>query len=218
MKSQKTLRRPLALSAAAVAATAFAGPRAVAATPAPPAQTQGSPVHLKKPLGRLGSLTNLIVQRLLVSDLVAAAKFGTGTPINDPAREQQALGEVRQQAITLGLDPDETVAFFQGQITASKIVQEGLFAEWTAHPNEAPTARPDLSKIRAQLDQLTTELLQELKATLFVRGTLIGCAEELTLSKQWITALDHVDLLHRQALAAAMQSVCTGPSKRRKRS
>ncbi|MGI5507855.1 gamma subclass chorismate mutase AroQ [Streptomyces sp. CA-106131] len=102
-------------------------------------------MHLKKPLGRLGSLTNLIVQRLLVSDLVAAAKFGTGTPINDPAREQQALGEVRQQAITLGLDPDETVAFFQGQITASKIVQEGLFAEWTAHPNEAPTARPDLT-------------------------------------------------------------------------
>jgi hypothetical protein len=31
-------------------------------------------VHLKKPLGRLDSLTILIVQRLLISDLVAAAK------------------------------------------------------------------------------------------------------------------------------------------------
>lgn len=72
---------------------------------------------------------------------MAASKFGTGSPIDDPAREQQVLGQVRDQATALGLDPEVAAVFFRDQITASKVVQRGLFDRWTAHPREEDHAR-----------------------------------------------------------------------------
>ena len=57
------------------------------------------------------------------------------------------------------------MAFFQNQIIASKVVQKGLFRRWTAHPEQAPTTRPDLGQIRHQLDEITTGIMQQLVAT-----------------------------------------------------
>ncbi|MCZ4602420.1 chorismate mutase [Streptomyces sp. Lzd4kr] len=161
-----------------------------------------------KSLGQLGSLTDLVIERLLVSDQVAASKYGIDRPIDDPAREQQVLDAVRLQAGPLGLDPDATVAFFQDQITASKMVQKGLFARWAAHPEEAPATRPDLTQIRTQLDQITTELLQELKATQHLRSSALSCNLQLALATQSGSAFKGLDDLHRQALRGATESVC----------
>lgn len=157
--------------------------------------------------GPLGPLTDLVIQRLQVSDQVAAAKFGTGQPIDDPVREQQELAQVRQDAMTLGIDPDATVRFFQDQIAASKVVQRGLFALWTAHPNLAPTSRPDLTVIRAELDRLTTELLSQL---VDVKNLQDGHGCRFALAEARITGeiVDHLDRLHRRALAVALESVC----------
>lgn len=157
--------------------------------------------------GPFGPLTDLVIQRLRVSDEVAAAKFGTGQPIDDPAREQQELAQVRQDAMTLGLDPAATVRFFQDQITASKVVQRGLFALWTAHPNLAPTSRPDLTVIRTELDRLTTELLSQL---VDVKGRQheLGCRVALAEARITGEIFDHLDRLHRRALAVALESVC----------
>ena len=213
MKPLEKIRRPMVLCVSVAAAVAVGVPQAMAAGGSPQAGLVTSSDVTVKPLGRLGSLTDLVIQRLLVSDQVAASKFGTGSPIDDPTREQQELDEVRQQAATLGLDPDATVAFFQDQITASKVVQKGLFARWTAHPDEAPTTRPDLSQIRARLDQLTTELLQELKTTRHLRSTPVGCAVQLALATQSGSILDRLDALHRQALETATRSVCANPLK-----
>ena len=159
-------------------------------------------------LGELRPLTDLAIQRLLVSDEVAAAKFGTGQPIDDPAREQQELDQVRQNAVGLGIDPAATVQFFQDQITASKIVQEGLFKRWTANPAEAPTTRPDLATIRQQLDQLTTEILQQLVSTQDIRHQSVACHVQLAEAKVSGETLSHFDGLHRHALEAALKSVC----------
>jgi chorismate mutase len=199
------------VGASLAAGIALGTPPAMAASAGSHADVRGSASKAIKPLGQLGSLTDLIIQRLQVSDEVAASKFGTDSPINDPTREQKELEQVREQAGTLGLDADATVAFFQDQITASKVVQEGLFARWTAHPSEAPTTRPDLSQIRTQLDQLTTELLQELKATRHLRSTPLGCTTQLVLATQSGSILDRLDALHRQALETATQSVCINP-------
>ncbi|WP_344262643.1 chorismate mutase [Actinomadura napierensis] len=159
-------------------------------------------------LGRLGQLTDLIIQRLHVSDDVAASKFGTGSPIDDPAREQQVLEQVRSQAGEIGLDPVSATAFFQDQITASKLVQEGLFARWSVHPGEAPSTRPDLGQIRTRLDQLTADLLRELKATVRVRDEPTACAVHLAVAAGSGTVLERLDALHRQALRRAVHSVC----------
>lgn len=162
-------------------------------------------------LGPLGPLTELVIQRLLVSDQVAAAKFGTGQPIDDPAREQQELTAVRQSAETLGIDPDAAVAFFQQQITASKLVQQGLFDRWTAHPDQAPTTRPDLGQIRDELDQLTTELLQQLVAhqQLLIDGGP-ACRIDLSVAQFSGAAFHRLDALHRHALTVALAATCAG--------
>ncbi|ONI74553.1 chorismate mutase [Kribbella sp. ALI-6-A] len=162
-----------------------------------------------KSLGKLGPLTDLVIERLRVSDDVAASKFGTDSPIENPVREQQVLDQVRAQAEVLGLDPNDAVAFFRDQITASKEVQTGLFARWTAHPDQAPTSRPDLEQIRLRLDQLTTALLQQLAATVDVRDRPIACTIQLTLAVDSGATSEELDTLHRQALGTAVRNVCT---------
>jgi chorismate mutase-like protein len=164
----------------------------------------------ERSLGPLGPLTDLVIQRLLVGDQVAAAKFGTGQPIDDPVREKQELAAVRQSAISLGLNPDAAVTFFQQQINASKVVQQGLFDRWTAHPDQAPTSRPDLGTIRTELDQLTTELLQQLVAQQPVLSHEFGCWIDLGLADATGEFLSHVDALHRHALQVALLETCTG--------
>ncbi|MFD2416650.1 chorismate mutase [Amycolatopsis pigmentata] len=157
--------------------------------------------------GPFGGLTDVVIQRLRVGDQVAAAKFGTGKPIDDPAREAQELAQVRQDAVTVGIDPDATVRFFQDQIAASKVVQRGLFALWTAHPDLAPVVRPDLTAIRTELDALTTELLRQLVRVRDVqRGPL--CRVRLAEAKVTGEIFERLDRLHRRALSVALASVC----------
>lgn len=190
------------------AATVLTVPQAVAADAPAHAASISSTVGTAKPLGVLGPLTDLVIQRILVSDAVAASKFGTASPIEDPVREAQVLEQVRAQAEASGVNPDDAVAFFQDQITASKAVQKGLFARWTAHPEEAPTTRPDLGPIREQLDRLTTALLQELKDTQALREKPVACTVQLALATGSGAVLTHLDTLHHQALGTATHSVC----------
>ncbi|MFI7613415.1 chorismate mutase [Nonomuraea terrae] len=188
------------------AATVLTAPQAMATG----AHTNAvsSTVKTTKPLGRLGPLTDIMIERVRVSDDVAASKFGTDSPIEDPVREEQVLQQVRTQADAVGVDPDVAVAFFRDQITASKVVQKGLFARWTAHPEEAPTTRPDLGQIRVRFDRLTTDLLHELKKTERLRDKPVGCAAQLALAIRSGAALERLDPLHRQALNVATRSVC----------
>lgn len=175
------------------------------------AEPSNDAIKSGRSLGGLGQLTDLVIQRLRVSDDVAAAKFGTGSPIDDPAREQRVLEQVRNQAGALGLDPVSATAFFQDQITASKVVQKGLVARWSAHPEEAPTTCPDLGQIRTRLDQLTTDLLRELKATVRLREEPTACTVQLAVAAGSGAVLERLDTLHREVLPGAVHSVCAAP-------
>jgi chorismate mutase len=205
------MTRSATVAALFVATTALAVSQAMATTAPTGVGITSSAVKTTKPLGKLGALADLIIERLNVSDEVAASKFGTASPIEDPAREEQVLEQVRTQAAAVGVDPDVAVVFFRDQITASKVVQKGLFARWTAHPEEAPTTRPDLGQIRQQLDRLTTELLQELKNTEELRDKPVGCTVQLALAADSGAVLERLDTLHRQGLRVATDSVCRSP-------
>ena len=183
---------------------------ATSASAATGASRADVPARHQRSLGPLGPLTDLVVRRILVGDQVAAAKFGTGQPIDDPVREKQELDAVRQRAVSLGISPDATASFFQQQINASKLVQQGLFDRWTAHPEQAPTTRPDLGTIRAELDQLTTELLQQLLAQQPVLSHEAPCRIDLGLADVTAALSDHLDALHRKALQVALAGTCTG--------
>jgi chorismate mutase-like protein len=209
MTTMRIVRRVVvpAIVGVAVASMGAATPASAATTSA--GRAPGVVEHGRS-LGPLGPLTDLVIQRLQVSDQVAAAKFGTGLPIDDPAREKQELDAVRKSAVSLGISPDATVSFFQQQISASKVVQQGLFDFWTAHPDQAPTSRPDLGKIRVELDQLTTELLQQLVAQQPVLSDEFGCRIALRVADVTGAAFDHLDALHRRALQIALAHACSG--------
>lgn len=91
----------------------------------------------------LGTLARLAGERVMTADLVAAAKWGTDQPIDDPAREKSVLDTAYAHAIEQGADPATVLRVFEDQITANKTVQRGLHMQWQAQPADAPTYRPD---------------------------------------------------------------------------
>ncbi|WP_158885497.1 chorismate mutase [Amycolatopsis anabasis] len=166
-----------------------------------------APASASPARGSLLPLTDSAARRVLVADKVAAAKF-PDQPITDPAREQQVLDMARAKAVELGLDPDATVTFFRDQIEASKVVQYGLFAWWTAHPDQAPTTKPDLpTEVRPVIDRLNAELLAELADTVATRASE-GCAHRLPVAVRVTDLRRHLDRLHERALDRAVVSVC----------
>jgi chorismate mutase len=160
-------------------------------------------------VGPLGPLADLAVDRVLLGDKVAAAKFGTGQPIDDPVREQQVLDQVAAQSIALGLPADRSVRFFRAQIEANKIVQRGLFRYWTNNPAQRPVKRPDLAtEVRPQLDRITAEILRQLRATLAIRRPSVECGVWRLTAELSAGIVNRLDKLHRHAVAVSLRPVC----------
>jgi chorismate mutase len=175
----------------------------IVAAPAAHAEDGGWPARES-----LVPLTDASAERVQVADLVAAAKFGTPAPIDDPAREQVVLNTVRTLSVQMGIDPEVSVAIFADQIEANKQVQRGLYVLWTAHPEQAPTERPDLVKVvRPILDRITTQLLEQIKATPHAR-VHPSCFGQLIVAWVHVSHDRQLDTLHRSALARALASVC----------
>jgi chorismate mutase len=183
------------------AATAAAGP-ASAGTVRPAAVARPS-----SEAQQLIDLALVIEQRIAIADTVAAAKWPIRGPIDDPAREQVVLDAAADGAVQRGLDPDAVRVFFRDQIEASKVVQYGLFSHWAAVPEDAPTTIPDLSKIRPILDQITGQLLDDLKTSQHLRSTP-WCEPALAVARLDVQAQKHLDSLHRAAFGRALGSVC----------
>ena len=140
---------------------------------------------------------------------MAAAKWGTDSPIDDPAREQQVLDSVAAQAVQLGADPDEVRVIFRDQIEANKLVQRALFQRWTDHPEQAPTTRPDLSVVRQEINRVNTALVQALAGTAADRDAFT-CRPELAFAAFQVHYEDQLDGLHTRALVRALRSICAG--------
>lgn len=205
MRIRRT-RSVLVAASAASAALLVSGAAAMPAVAQPqPTASAPSAAH------GLTSLTDLFAERLLIADKVSAAKYGTGRPIDDPARERTILDDVATRAVGLGLDPDAAVAVFRDQIEANKVVQRGLYARWDAYPQERPTQRPDLEKeVRPALDRITTRLLDSLVATEGVRSSP-SCELRLYGAASWSAYAHELDALHLTALKRALPSVCARP-------
>ncbi|MFE3092827.1 gamma subclass chorismate mutase AroQ [Streptomyces sp. NPDC059248] len=152
-------------------------------------------------------LTGLSAERLATADLVAAAKWGTGSPIDDPAREQVVLDSVRQQAEAAGADPEATVAVFRDQIEANKLVQRGLHRLWDADPSKAPAERPDLTEVRKEINRINTELVRAVAASDRARAAR-SCRGVLAVTAVHVRHEKRLDRLHTMALVRAVPSVC----------
>lgn len=101
-------------------------------------------------------------ERLNIGDLVALAKWDSGKPVQDSAREAQVIANARKLAVDRKLDPEEVGQLFAAQMEANKLVQYGLLAKWQAAGTAPDTPRPDLTnQIRPRLDELQNRLLQQ---------------------------------------------------------
>jgi chorismate mutase len=205
MRTTTPLRRALTTVTATAAVVLTATGTAVAV---PASGTTPAPFTAPHSVSSLHPVVELAAERLATADLVAAAKWGTDSPIDDPAREQQVLDNVAAQATQLGADPDEIRVIFRDQIEANKTVQRGLFQRWTDHPDQAPTTKPDLTVVRQQINRITSALVQALADTSESRGTF-ACRPELALAAFQVRYEDHLDALHTRALHRALPSICS---------
>ncbi|AII07417.1 chorismate mutase [Rhodococcus wratislaviensis] len=147
--------------------------------------------------------------RLATADAVAAAKWGTPSPIDDPAREAQVLGAVAAQAADEGLSAVRVQQIFRDQIEANKEVQRALFGWWSVAPGSAPTVRPDLTQVRPVIDRQNTDILLQLREQ---EAVLAGpdCVPALVDAAVAVAAEQRLDPLHQATLARALVSIC-GP-------
>ncbi|MEO3978673.1 chorismate mutase [Streptomyces sp. CAU 1734] len=196
-----SVRHATAAVVAAAALLAASAP-AVATPAAPPAGAGHTGTYTQ-----LRPLTVLSAERLATADLVAAAKWGTTSPIDDPAREQVVLDTVRQQASAAGADPEATVRIFRDQIEANKLVQRGLHSLWTADPSRAPSRRPDLTEVRKEINRINTALVSAIAGSESARSAE-HCRGVLALSALRVRHEKRLDRLHTVALIRAVPSVC----------
>ncbi|MFJ6789740.1 chorismate mutase [Streptomyces angustmyceticus] len=214
MQLTRSMRSALAVGAAAAVLCAGTGAATAAAPVHPAAAPIGhpaapAPATAHSPNGPLRPLAALSAERLATGDLVAAAKWGTDSPIDDPAREQEVLNTVADQARRLGGDPGVTVRVFRDQIEANKDVQRGLHRRWDADPGQAPTERPDLQEVRKEINRVNGALVRALAGSARARSAP-SCAARLAAAAVRVRQERHLDGLHTAALARSLRSVCAG--------
>src|SRR5215472_246208 len=90
---------------------------------------------------KLQPLLETSVRRLEVAEQVALAKWDSGTPVEDAAREAHVIASATKAAESKDLDAAWVSNFFKAQIEASKLVQYSLLAEWR-RLGKAPDHRP----------------------------------------------------------------------------
>ena len=99
------------------------------------------------------SLVQAIDERLTLMRDVAVAKWLSGAPILDAAREAGVLQHVAVQARSLGLDPVATQAFFASQMRLARDLQQRWHDEWRQAGHCAPCDEPaGLQALRERID------------------------------------------------------------------
>ncbi|MGW5115926.1 chorismate mutase [Streptomyces noursei] len=158
----------------------------------------------------MNQLARFAAQRLLTADLVAASKWISGAPIEDPDREQQVLEAMDAEAQRLGIDRAIVQRVFRDQMEANKYVQHHLHDRWHAHPDEAPTTAPDLSDVREQINALNASLLLAIRDTESLLAQP-SCSSYRDHAHAIVVRELHLNSFHSEGLRIALSNLCTKP-------
>ncbi|MEV7417068.1 chorismate mutase [Streptomyces sp. NPDC089919] len=170
-----------------------------------------SPTGTARAQSALGTLVGLAGRRMMTADTVAAAKWGTSQPIDDPAREKTVIDGATAQGAKLGIPADTVRRVFEDQIAANKTVQRALYAEWKGAPALRPTSRPDLTtQVRPVLDRIDGDLLVAIRRAEPLLGDP-GCGAALDRAKTQTAADLGLDAVHREGLDRALAHLCPAP-------
>ncbi|MEB4209931.1 chorismate mutase [Mycobacterium sp. 94-17] len=155
----------------------------------------------------LGPLIDAAAQRLQIADPVAAYKWNTHGAVEDPARVQQELDRLGDEAVAAHNDRDYVTRIFGDQINATEAIEYSRFASWKLNPASAPTDAPDLSVSRAAIDTLN----QTMQAQIAANWGLLhspDCAAQLDAATGDVIRSRQLDDLYGQALSSATRSYC----------
>jgi chorismate mutase len=152
-------------------------------------------------------LVDAAAQRLETAEPVAATKWSTHDPVEDPQRVQQVLTAVSADAASRGIDRDDVAQIFTDQISATEAIEYTRFAQWKFDPAGAPTEAPDLSASRAAIDRLNKVMVEQL-AVVWPLLHSLECAGRLTAARDAVIAARGFDPLYQQALSFVTRSYC----------
>jgi chorismate mutase len=152
-------------------------------------------------------LVDAATQRLQTAEPVAASKWNTGGPIEDPQRVEQVLAAVNVDATGKDIDAAYVRRIFTDQIDATEAIEYTRFAQWKLDPGSAPVAAPDLSASRAIIDRLNAEMVEQVAMHWSVLYSPY-CTGTLDDAKTAIANSRMLDPLYQQALAYSTHSYC----------
>jgi chorismate mutase len=162
----------------------------------------------------LGPLVVLAAKRLVLGVDVAAAKFASGRPIDDPAREQEILAWAERKLNSTETRPGIDIQFFRDQLSANKIIQRGLHTLWRKRPGFIPVSWRDLTtEVRPQLDVINRHMLLLLMSVPAVPSAQCGLPEHLDLFEVFDAtlranpSLDQFGTLRQEAADIALRSL-----------
>lgn len=169
--------------------------------------TLGAPAVHADPESPLIALIDAAAQRLQTADAVAAYKYRTGGPVDDPNREQQVIDAVTAAAATDHIDPGYVGNVFRNQIDATTSVEYTRFAQWKIDPGAVPATAPDLSETRATIDRLNQTMVREM-AVRWVDLHSPSCAADRDAALTAVAASRALDPVYQSALAYATHAYC----------
>ncbi|KUI36979.1 chorismate mutase [Mycobacterium sp. IS-1496] len=155
----------------------------------------------------LSALVDAAAERLRTAEPVAASKWNTKAPIEDPARVEQVLDAVATDASARGVDADRVRRIFRDQISATESIQYTRFAQWKLDPAVAPATAPDLASSRGVIDGLNRTMVDQMAAhwPLFRSPE---CPQRVREATDQVAATRNLDELYRRALWFATRSYC----------
>jgi chorismate mutase len=155
----------------------------------------------------LTALVDAAAQRLQIAEPVAAYKWNKHGAVEDPARVQQELVKLGDEAVAEQVDRDYVTRVFGDQINATEAIEYSRFANWKLNPAGAPADSPELSASRSMIDTLNQMMLTQIFTNW---GPLHSpdCAAQLDAARGGVVQSRQLDDLYRQALSSATQSYC----------
>ncbi|MFF4532339.1 gamma subclass chorismate mutase AroQ [Streptomyces sp. NPDC001407] len=154
------------------------------------------------------ALVRLAAERIATADSVAAAKWGTEQPVDDPVAEKAVLDAMDTRAARLGVDREVVRRVFEDQIEAGKAVQRALHERWEEDSELLPALRPDLAKqVDPVLDRLGGQLLEAIRGA---EPLLAGprCETVLDRDKALTARAAGLDAVHGDGLDRALAHTC----------
>lgn len=169
--------------------------------------TLGAPAVRADPESPLIALIDAAAQRLQTADAVAAYKYRTGGPVDDPKREQQVIDAVTAAAAADHIDPGYVGTLFRNQIDATTSVEYTRFAQWKIDPGAVPATAPDLSETRTTIDRLNQTMVREMAARWDDLHSP-SCAADRDAALTAVTGSRALDPVYQSALAYATHAYC----------